>query len=138
MARLRSLAHKAGSLGMPIRSHTELIVWRKAVDLVEIVYDLTRSFPSDERFGLVSQLRRAAVSVPANIAEGHGRMTRGEFLNQLSVARGSLNEIATLFTVSERLGFADAEALAGASHHADEVGRMLTSMQRRLREQRHK
>ncbi len=78
---------------MPFQSFRELIVWRKSIDLTIDVYRLTRNFPPDERFGITAQVRRAVMSVSNNIAEGHGRATRGEFRNSLSIARGSANEV---------------------------------------------
>lgn len=85
------------------RRHHDLEVWRDALDLVEAVYRVTASFPSDERFGLTSQLRQAAVSVPSNIAEGAARRTRAELLQFLYIARGSLAEIETQIQISRRL-----------------------------------
>jgi four helix bundle protein len=90
---------------MPVKSYRDLIVWRKSLTLVCNVYRMTSQFPRDERFGLTAQLRRAAVSIPSNIAEGHGRASRGEYLNALSVAHGSANEVETLILISQRLGF---------------------------------
>lgn len=85
------------------RRHHELEVWRDALELVESVYRVTTSFPSEERFGLTSQLRRAAVSVPSNIAEGCARRTRAELVQFLHVARGSLAEIETQVQIARRL-----------------------------------
>lgn len=85
----------------------DLIVWRNAMDLTRMVYGMTRSWPADERFGLTAQVRRAAVSVPANIAEGHGRFSKREFLHHLSIASGSLREVETLLEVAR-----DADYLA--------------------------
>jgi four helix bundle protein len=88
------------------RRHEELDVWRDAMDLVEVVYRLSASFPADERFGLIAQIRRAAVSVPSNIAEGAARRSRSELLQFLHVARASLAEVETQIQVADRLGFA--------------------------------
>jgi len=85
-----------------VRSFKDLRVWQQAMILVDACYAMTRRFPSDERFGLVSQIRRAAVSVPTNIAEGHGRTGVGEYLRFLSVTRGSLRELETLLLISGR------------------------------------
>ncbi len=87
------------------RRHHDLEVWRDALDLVEAVYRVTASFPADERFGLTSQLRRAAVSVPSNIAEGSARRTRAELLQSLYIARGSLAEIETQIQIARRLSY---------------------------------
>ena len=96
-------------------SYRELRVWSTAIALVLEVYRLTESFPQTERFGLTAQLRRASVSVPSNIAEGHARFTPGEYKNSLSVARGSVAEIEVQLTVAERLGYVQGTALADAS-----------------------
>ena len=80
---------------MAVKSYRELMVWQKAIELVEAVYTATGSFPPQEVYGLTSQLRRAAVSVPSNIAEGQGRRSTAEFAHHLSIAYGSLCEIET-------------------------------------------
>jgi four helix bundle protein len=87
------------------RKHHELRVWQDAVALVKQVYECTKSFPSDERFGLTSQLRRAAVSVPSNIAEGAARRSKREFVQFLTVARGSLAEVETQIIIGPDLGY---------------------------------
>jgi four helix bundle protein len=87
------------------RKHRDLLVWQKSIVLVEHVYRLTESFPKQEQFGLVSQLRRAAISVPANIAEGSARSTRKDLLHFLVIARGSLSEMDTLVEISGNLGY---------------------------------
>lgn len=79
-----------------IRSYKDLIVWQKSVKLVSAIYQLTRKFPRFEQFGLASQMQRAAVSIPANIAEGYGRNTKNEYANFLRIAHGSLTELETL------------------------------------------
>jgi four helix bundle protein len=90
---------------MQVQSYRELQVWQLAMDLVTLIYQHTAKFPKEETYGLTSQLRRAAVSIPSNIAEGQGRMTTGEFLNQLSVARGSIMEVQTQVEIARRLKF---------------------------------
>lgn len=103
--------------------------------LVVGVYDLSQTFPREERFGLTAQLRRAALSVPANIAEGHGRVHRLEFIHHLSIARGSLLEVETMLLLSLELGFTKAAAVASLLETCSEVGRMggalLRSLQRK-------
>jgi four helix bundle protein len=115
-----------------VRSYKDLWVWQRAIDLVIVVYELTRTFPQDERFGLTSQMRRAAVSVPSNIAEGQARQTTQEFRRSLRNALGSLGELETQLIVSRQLGFhtgrEDVDALIG------EVGRMLHGLHRKLGE----
>ncbi len=88
------------------RSHERLDVWRNSMDLVEVIYKLSTRFPSDERYGLTSQIRRSAVSVPSNIAESAARRSTPEYLRFLSIARGSLSELDTQLQIAERLGFA--------------------------------
>ena len=113
--------------------HRDLLVWQKSIDMVVAVYAATTSFPVNERFGLTAQLRRASVSVPANIAEGRGRATPGEFSNQLSIARGSLKEVKTLVEVSQRLSFMDDAASSRLLVACDEISRMLTGLRRHIR-----
>ena len=98
-----------------VRSYRDLIVWQKGMDLVRAIYNLTTSFPTDERFGLISQVRRAAVSVPSNIAEGQARHTSREFVQFISHAEGSLAEVDTQLTLSNQLGFCDGPQTARCS-----------------------
>ena len=90
---------------MTVQSYRELQVWQVAMDLVTLVYRETVQFPKEETYGLTSQLRRAAVSIASNIAEGQGRRTTGEFLNHLSMARGSIMELQTQLEIAKRLRF---------------------------------
>jgi four helix bundle protein len=113
--------------------HRDLVVWQKSVDLVVDIYQVTASFPSDERFGLTAQVRRASVSVPANIAEGRGRTMPGEYANRLSVARGSLKEVETLVEVSRRLGFLQESTAVRILGVCDSISRMLTGLKRSIR-----
>jgi four helix bundle protein len=87
------------------RKHHELRVWQDGIALVKLVYSVTASFPKEELFGLTSQMRRAAISVPVNVAEGAARSTAREFAHFLTVARGSLSELETLLVISNELGF---------------------------------
>ncbi len=119
---------------VPITSYRDLKVWQKAIDLVASAYRATADFPKREVYGLASQLQRSAVSVPANIAEGHGRDHLGDYLHHLSVAYGSLMELETHFIIGGRLGYlADAD-LQSLLKDTDEIGRMLSSLKRSLRE----
>lgn len=117
---------------MVIQSYKDLMVWQMGMNLVVGVYQLTKLFPRDEQFALTSQVRRAAVSVPANIAEGHGRLRRGDFLHHLSIARGSLSEVETHLEIAVRLGYLQQEQTQGASDTIQHVGRLLNGLIRSL------
>jgi four helix bundle protein len=110
---------------MAVKHYRELIVWQKAMDLVVVIYGLTRSFPREELFGLTSQVRKAAVSIPSNIAEGQGRDTVPDFLHFLAVARGSLQEMETRVLLGERLGYLSSDQSGAALTVSAEVGRLL-------------
>ena len=94
-----------------MRMHHDLRVWQDAMALVPRVYEFSKQFPADERFGLTAQIRRCAVSIPSNIAEGAARSSRKEFAHYLMIARGSLSELDTQLRIAHDLGFADASAL---------------------------
>jgi four helix bundle protein len=109
-------------------SYRDLIAWRKAMDLVTDVYRVTQAFPRDELYGLTNQLRRAAVSVPSNIAEGQARFSRKEFHHFLSQARGSLVEIETQLTIAENLGYLGPNQLRPLLDKASELGKILNGL----------
>jgi len=111
-----------------MRPHESLDVWGKAVDFVVLVYKSTEHFPKEEKFGLTSQIRRAAVSIPANIAEGAGRKSIKEFLHFLSNAQGSASEVETELLIARRLDFLDESNYLRLSSLLDEIGRMLTGL----------
>jgi four helix bundle protein len=113
-------------------NYRDLRVWQTAMSLVVEIYRITEAFPHDERFALTSQVRRAAVSVSSNIAEGHARTTRGEYKHFLSIARGSVIEVEVQLDVAERLGYAQPPVLAKALDHCDAISRMLTNLKRAL------
>ena len=115
-------------------SYRDLVVWQKAMDVVEKVYRFTQDFPKEETYGLVAQMRRAAVSVPSNIAEGQGRMSRGEFRQFLGQARGSLLELETQVLIAERLGYLQATNARVILEQATEVKRMLHGLAESLLE----
>ncbi len=115
-----------------LRSYRDLEVWREGMDLVVDSYQISRKLPHYELYGLTSQIRRAAVSVPTNIAEGHGRNHLGDYIRHLSVANGSLMELETLFIASARLGYLKATEWSGAMNRAAKVGRMLSGLMRKL------
>ncbi len=106
------------------RNYQDLIAWQKAMDLVEEVYRATREFPKEELYGLTSQLRRAVVSVPSNVAEGQGRRTANEFQHFLSIAHGSLREVETQLMIAHRLAYLPTESLQSLMNLAAEVGRL--------------
>jgi four helix bundle protein len=122
----------ASSAVMPSRNYKDLIAWQRAMDLVETVYRATIRMPAEERFGLTSQMRRAAVAIPANIAEGQGRRTDGEFLNQLSIAHGSVRELETHVMVAGRLGHIPQDRVDEMLSAAGEVGRLVTGLAKSL------
>ena len=117
---------------MRMRRYQDLKVWKESIDLALIAYAQTASYPDAERYGLVSQTRRAAVSISCNIAEGQGRSQPGEFLNQLSVARGSLQEFETLCILANRLGYVTAEQVETLFTRCDSISRMLTGLRKSL------
>jgi four helix bundle protein len=117
---------------MGIQSYRELEVWRLGMDLAEECYRLTKGFPKDELFGMASQIRRAAASIPANIAEGQGREHTKEFLRHLSVARGSLMELETHLLLSQRVGLLDQPKTTALLTHADRISRMLSGLRKAL------
>ena len=117
-----------------VMSYRDLEVWKKSIDFAESVYLLSSEFPADERFGMTSQIRRAAVSVAANIAEGAERRGSGEFLHFLGIANGSLAETETFLVLAERLGFATPEQIRSAEGQAREIGKMLNGLKRSLQE----
>ena len=111
-----------------VTCYKDLVVWQKAMSMVSAVYKLTSTFPDTERFGLTSQIQRAAVSIPSNIAEGQGRLATKEFRQFLGVARGSLKELETQLLISIDLGYTSEEQAGTCLDLADEVGRMLNAL----------
>ena len=119
-----------------LRTYRDLDVWQRSLLLVSDVYRLTRKLPPDERFGLTAQLRRAAVSISCNIAEGYGRSTRGEYLNHVSIARGSLFEVEALCHVCASLALLTSEELKPIATHLVHLRRMLRRLKERLQPKR--
>ncbi|HEX8161126.1 MAG TPA: four helix bundle protein [Pyrinomonadaceae bacterium] len=115
-----------------IRDHRDLIAWQKAMNLVTSVYKASRVFPKEEAYGLTSQLRRAAVSVPANIAEGQGRRSKPEFRQFLGHARGSLLELDTHSEIALRLEYINRQQHAQLQEQLSEVGRIINGLLRSL------
>jgi four helix bundle protein len=117
---------------MAINSFRDLRVWQAGMDLVENVYLLTRSFPADEKHGLVSQMRRAAVSIPSNIAEGHTREHTNHYLYHLSVAQASLAELQTQIEIAGRLRYLSPEQVARVLDEAVGLSRQLFALRNAL------
>jgi len=118
---------------MAVKSYRDLRVWEQAMDLAVRSYQLAKLLPRDELYGLVSQIRRAAVSVPANIAEGHGRDHLGDYLRLLSVANGSLMELETHILLAQRLSYLKITDVEPLLVLTSEVGRMLAGLIRKLK-----
>ena len=116
-----------------MRPHENLEVWKKSIDFVIKVYRITNTFPVEEKFGLVNQLRRASVSVAVNIAEGAARQTNKEFVNFLYITRGSLSEIETELVISRKLGFLSDQDFEMLALEIDAISRMLSGLIKRLR-----
>ena len=114
------------------RSYKDLVVWQKGIQLAKLVYGLTQAFPSEEKFGMVAQMRRAAVSIPSNIAEGQARHTTGEFIQFISHAEGSLAELDTQLILSMELKFCRESAAKPAFRLLSEIRRMLNALRRKL------
>jgi len=114
------------------RSYKDLVVWQKGIQLARLVCGLTRAFPSEEKFGIVAQMRRAAVSIPSNVAEGQARHTPGEFIQFISHAEGSLAELDTQLILSIELKFCSESAAEPAFTLLDEIRRMLNALRRKL------
>lgn len=117
---------------MPVQRHEDLEVWQTAMDLVTHVYYVTKGFPKEEVYGLTMQLRRAAVSVPSNIAEGYGRKTTKDFLNFLSTSRGSLMEVQTQIEIARRLGYTGQEDAEKLRLKTETVAKLLNGLIRSL------
>ena len=117
---------------MSVESYRDLRVWQFGIELAKQCYSLTKSFPKEEMFGLTSQIRRAATSVPANIAEGYGRENTGEYIRFLRISQGSLKELETHLIVSREVDIADRASVKSLLDRTDELGRMLRSLIRKL------
>jgi four helix bundle protein len=116
----------------PVQSHRELIIWQRAIQLCVAVYEVTRSFPRDEIYGLTNQLRRASVSIPSNIAEGYGRLSREQYRHFLGIAQGSNLELQTQLVIAKELGYVAESAAGKVEAVSYEVGKMLTALLKKL------
>ena len=117
---------------MAVQSYRQLVVWQKAMELVKLVYDLTRKFPKEELFGLTLQIRKAVVSVPSNIAEGQGRRSTSEFTRHLSIAYGSLVETETQGMIAEMQLYITPDECAELLFRTAEVGKLVNGLSNSL------
>jgi len=117
---------------MKIQSYRELDVWKKSMNLVEICYKITCEFPKEELYSLTSQIRRASISIPSNIAEGQSRWSTKEFLRFLSIARGSLSELETQLILAQRLKYIFEDNLNEILKLTDEIGKMISGLRKSL------
>ncbi|MFS0519597.1 four helix bundle protein [Nostoc sp. UIC 10607] len=115
-----------------IQSYRDLKVWQEGMNLVETCYRVTKIFPKEETYGMTSQIRRAAVSIPANIAEGYGRKTRGEYIQFLYIAQGSLKELETHLLLAIRVELASEQTINTVLNQCELVGKILLSLIRAL------
>lgn len=113
---------------MKTSNFKDLKVWQKAFDMSIEIYNATRFFPDEEKYGLSSQMRRAAVSIPSNIAEGHGRSSKQEFIHFLSIARGSASELMTQILISQKLGFCSENITSEIISNLTEIDKMIVSL----------
>lgn len=113
-------------------SYKDLLVWQKGIALVKLIYEITQRFPADEKFGLIAQMRRAAVSIPSNVAEGQARHTTGEFVQFVSHAEGSVAELDTQLTIALELGYCTKEEIDDAFELVLELRKMLNALRRKL------
>lgn len=117
---------------MEAKGYEQLNVWQKAMDLTVEIYGLTKHFPREELYGITNQMRRAAVSIPSNIAEGHSRNSQKEFLKFLSIAKGSNAELFTQLLICERIGYISSSNIKPIKQLSQEIARMLTSLITRI------
>ena len=117
---------------MAVRNYQELIVWQKAMDLVKMIYQATKHFPKEELYGLTNQIRRAAVSIPSNIAEGQARRSTAEFKNFLSIAQGSRAEVETQIMIAQQLNYLSSQQTEPILSLSEEIKRMIYSLTNKL------
>lgn len=118
-----------------MQTHKDLRVWRASIEFVKQVYNATACFPSEERFGLTSQMRRAAVSIPSNIAEGYGRQSQTELLRYLTISTGSTAELETQLIIAYELGYLSDDRFAELRSQIEIIYRMLNALKRSVKEQ---
>jgi four helix bundle protein len=118
---------------MSAANYSDLIAWQKAFKLTLALYKATAAFPAEEKYGITSQIRRACISVPSNIAEGHGRSSKGDFHHHLSIAQGSLKEIETRLLIAEALGYCSTKQTSQLLTMTAEVGRLIGGLRKSLK-----
>ncbi len=111
-----------------IKTHKDLLVWKKSIDLVEQIYKFTKQFPKEELYGITNQMRRCAVSIPANIAEGSGRKNKAEFIQFLHIALGSASELETHLIISQRIGFLSSNSYDEIMNALNEIIKMICGL----------
>ncbi len=121
-----------GDVAKPITDYRDLDVWNESMNLAADIYEMTRTFPREEQFGMVSQLRRASVSVAANIAEGYGRQQTKPFIQFLRISQGSLKEVETLVLLAQRVGLTTADTADRMIIRCQRIGKMLVGLVRKL------
>lgn len=118
---------------MSAANYSDLIAWQKAFRLALALYKATADFPTEEKYGITSQIRRACISVPSNIAEGHGRSSKGDFYHHLSIAQGSLKEIETQLLIANALGYCGTKQTSLLMTMTAEVGRLISGLRKSLK-----
>ncbi len=118
---------------MQVRHYRDLLVWQKAMILAKSIYETSASFPKEDKYGLISQIRRSAVSIPSNIAEGHNRDSLKDYLRFLSIAQGSLAELETQISLAAIVKYIDVTIEDKLLTQADEIGKMMRGLQRKLK-----
>lgn len=111
-----------------INDYKDLVVWQKSMDLAETIYQFTMTFPKDEQWSLIGQLRRAVISIPSNIAEGYGRHSTGDYKHFLCISRGSLYELETQIILCQRLGYLTEMIATRVKNEIQQIGKMLTAL----------
>jgi four helix bundle protein len=132
VTKVNAMSEQESSISRKGYGYRDLVVWQRGIELAKRVYNVTQRFPSEEKFGLVSQMRRAAVSVPSNIAEGQARHTTKEFIQFVSHAEGSLAELDTQLRLAVELGYCSAAESAQIGARMEELRRMLNGLRRNL------
>ncbi len=117
-----------------MHKYNDLIIWKKSMELAKVIYTLTDKFPKDERFGIISQMRRASISIASNIAEGAGRESKKEFVYFLSVSNGSSYELQTQLLIAEEVDFINPEKIKQANDLIDEIQKMNFALRKKLKE----